>query len=58
MATKKIEEQDRTTLGEEWAAAVADLDDAREALAAAEKKEAEAWDALQRSRLHSVPGEP
>ncbi len=55
-AKRPIEEQDRTELADRWAQAVADLDDARSALAHATKKEAEAWSALHSSRLHSVPG--
>jgi hypothetical protein len=53
--TKQTEEQDRTVLADRWAQAVADLDDARETLAHAEKAEAEAWSKLQRSREASVP---
>jgi hypothetical protein len=57
MAAKKTEEQDRTVLADEWAAAVADLDTARETLEHARKKEREAWSALERSRASSVPSE-
>jgi hypothetical protein len=54
---KQDEEQDRTILGERWAQAVADLDEAREALEHATKKEREAWDALKRSRSLTVSSE-
>jgi hypothetical protein len=57
MTKRNDGEQDRTILAERWAQAVANLDDAREVLAAAEKKEAEAWSALQRSRSQSVSEE-
>jgi hypothetical protein len=54
---KKTDEQDRTILAERWAAAVAEMDNAREALDAARAKEREAWAALERSRSFSIPSE-
>jgi hypothetical protein len=39
MGAKKNEEQDRTILADRWAQSVADLDEARETLAHAEKAE-------------------
>jgi hypothetical protein len=54
---KKTDEQDRTILAERWAASVAEMDDAREALEHARKAEREAWDALERSRSLSIPSE-
>jgi cob(I)alamin adenosyltransferase len=54
---KKTDEQDRTILAEKWAAAVADLDTARETLEHARKAEREAWAALEQSRALSIPSE-
>ncbi len=55
--TTPIEEQDRTMLADQWAQAVADLDEARETLEHATKAEAEAWSNLRRSRGFSVTEE-
>jgi hypothetical protein len=50
----KKKPEDRTTLGEMWAAAVAEVDELEERLSAAKKREYEAWAALESSRRKTI----
>jgi hypothetical protein len=52
--TKTKMPEDRTALGEKWAAVIAEIDLLEEQLRAAKKLEAEVWAALESSRRKTI----